>query len=41
MRPKVGLVPAVNHLLPVGTVNGVRLGLVGFVAAHVISGVPA
>ena len=41
MRPKVGPVPVVDHLLPVGTVNGVRLGLVGFVAALVILGVTA
>ena len=41
MRPIVELVPAVDHLLLVGIVNGVRLGRVGFVAALVILGVPA
>ena len=41
MRPRVGPVPAVGHLLLVGIVNGVRLGRVGFVAAHVILVVPA
>ena len=41
MRPIAEPVPAVDRLLLADIVNGVRLGLVGFVAAHVILGVQA